>query len=82
VAFLYLVFYRRRWPDWIKLLGVVPAGLGVALAIQLAEDWPPSSELGRMLLAAAGVVVLAVVLRVLFERRERAAAAAPPPTSP
>jgi hypothetical protein len=77
-ALLYLVLYRRRWPDWVKLLGVVPAGLAIALGIQVAQDWPVSSGLALRLAVVSAVVLVAAILRALAVRRERAAAAAPP----
>jgi hypothetical protein len=77
-ALLYLLFYRRRWPDWVKLLGVVPAGLAIALGIQVAQDWPVSSKFALRLVAVSAVVLVAAIFRALALRRERAAA---PPTS-
>jgi hypothetical protein len=81
-AFLFLLFYRRRWPDWVKLLGVVPAGLAIALGIQLAQDWPPSSDLTFRVGAVLFFVLVAAVLRFVAERRTRASARdEAPPTS-
>src|SRR5262249_13611607 len=74
-AFLYLLLYRRRWPDWAKLLGVVPAGLAIALGIQIAEDWPPSSGVAFRVCAVVLVVLVAAVLRFLAERRARSLSA-------
>jgi hypothetical protein len=68
-ALLYVLLYRRRWPDWVKLLGVVPAGLAIALAIQLAEDWPPSPGIAARVGAVAGAVIVAAVVGNVLRRR-------------
>jgi hypothetical protein len=79
LAVAYVLAYRKRLPDWAKLLGVVPAGVGIALAIQLAELWPPSTTLVVRLATALGAVLAAVTLRgVLAQIRRRS----PPPDAP
>ncbi|HVU50769.1 MAG TPA: hypothetical protein VHL80_08790, partial [Polyangia bacterium] len=53
LALAYVLAYRKRMPDWAKLLGVAPAGVGIALAVQLAELWPPSPALAARLAGVA-----------------------------
>ncbi len=69
----YVLAYRKRAPDWLKLIGVVPAGLGVAAAVQLAQDWPPSSSLALLVAGVGAVLVAAIVLRLARARRARRA---------
>ena len=61
----------------MKLLGVAPAGVGVALAVQVAELWPPSPALAARLAGAVGAIVAAAALRWLVARRRPQSAAAP-----
>jgi hypothetical protein len=68
-ALLYVLLYRRRWPDWIKLLGVVPAGLAIALAIQLAEAWPPSPGIALRAGGVAGAVIAGAVVGQVLRKR-------------
>ena len=49
LAAAYVLAYRRKLPDFIKLLVAAPLGVALALAFQLAEIWPPP----RSLLGAA-----------------------------
>jgi hypothetical protein len=81
LAFVYALFYRKRAPDWAKLLGVVPAGVGIALVVQLAELWPPSSGLGLRLLGVAAAIVGAFVLGRFLARERDASPKAPAPPS-
>jgi hypothetical protein len=69
LAALYILLYRKRLPDWAKLLGVVPAGLAIAVLIQLAQEWPPSSEITPLIAGAAAAPVVAAGLRALWLRR-------------
>jgi hypothetical protein len=69
LAVAYVLTYRRRAPDWAKLLGVAPAGVGIALAIQVAELWPPSSSLAARLAGVVAAVIAAVALRWALARR-------------
>jgi len=81
LACAYALFYRRRAPDWAKLLGVVPAGVGIALVVQLAELWPLPSGLGLRLVAVAGALAAAFVLgRFLGRERDAAPKASAPPS--
>jgi hypothetical protein len=74
LAVAYVLAYRKRMPDWAKLLGVAPAGVGIALAIQVAELWPPSSELAARLAGVVAAVAVAAAVRWAVARRQ-----APPP---
>jgi hypothetical protein len=83
LAVAYAFFYRTRAPDWAKLLGVVPAGVGIALAVQLAELWPISSGLGLRLLGVVGAVAMAFALgRFLGRERDAGPRAPSPPSAP
>ena len=44
---LFVLGYRRKLPDFVKLLGAVPAGLAIAAAIQVVEVWPPPASVRR-----------------------------------
>lgn len=79
LAVAFVLLYRKRAPDWTKLLGAVPAGVGLALFLQLRETWPPSEAIVGRLAAAVGAVVAAVLVRVALARRARAGE--PPATS-
>jgi hypothetical protein len=68
----YILAYRRRAPDFVKLLVAVPVGLATALGVQLAELWPPPPPLRMVLLAAIAIVVAAAGLRGAVTRRGRA----------
>ncbi|HTA18236.1 MAG TPA: hypothetical protein VK989_03035, partial [Polyangia bacterium] len=69
----YVLAYRKRAPDWLKLVGVVPAGLGVAVAVQLVQDWPPSSSLALLVAGVVAAVIAAVALKLARARRARPA---------
>ncbi len=69
LAIAYVLTYRKRAPDWAKLLGVAPAGVGIALVVQVAELWPPSSELAARLAGVAGAIVAAVGVRWAVGRK-------------
>jgi hypothetical protein len=71
LAVAYVLLYRKRLPDWAKLLGVVPAGLAIALGLQLRELWPPSEAIVGRLAAALGAVVLAIVAKLALSRRAK-----------
>lgn len=68
LAVAYVLFYRKRAPDWAKLLVVAPAGVGIALAVQLAELWPPSPALAARLAGVAAALLVTVALRRLVLR--------------
>jgi hypothetical protein len=78
LALGFVLLYRRRMPDWAKLLGVVPVGVGIALVLQLADLWPLPGALALEGLAAVAELAIAIALRVTFARRARARAASPP----
>lgn len=69
LAVVYVLAYRKRMPDWAKLLGVAPAGIGIALVVQVAELWPPSPGLAARLAGVAAAVVAAAALRWGLARR-------------
>lgn len=71
LAVAYVLLYRRRMPDWAKLMGVAPAGLAIALGLQLRELWPPSEAIVGRLAAALGAVVLAIVAKLALSRRAK-----------
>jgi hypothetical protein len=68
LAVVYVLTYRKRGPDWAKLLGAVPAGLGVALAVQVADLWPLPGAFAARLAGAVAAVVAAVALRWAWAR--------------
>jgi hypothetical protein len=74
LSVVYVLTYRKRAPDWAKLLGVAPAGVGIALVVQLAELWPPSSAVVTRLGAAVAAILAAVAVRRLVARQSAAAA--------
>jgi hypothetical protein len=63
----YVLAYRRHAPDWVKLLGVAPAGVGLALALQVRELWPPSSALAVRLAGVGAALVAAYAVRRLID---------------
>jgi hypothetical protein len=67
----YVLAYRRKLPDFFKLLVAAPLGLGLALAFQLADIWPLPWPLLRDLLAAVLIVAAALALRVAVSRAQR-----------
>jgi hypothetical protein len=79
LAVAYVLFYRKRAPDWAKLLVVAPAGVGIALAVQLAELWPPSAALATRVAGVAAALVVTFALRRLV-RRASGRRMTPPPS--
>jgi hypothetical protein len=76
LAAAYVLGYRRKWPDFFKLLIAAPLGVGLALAFQLADIWPPPRSLLWPLIAAPAIVaaafaVRAAVSRIAFGTRRR-----------
>ncbi|MDB4982703.1 MAG: hypothetical protein JWM82_3455 [Myxococcales bacterium] len=69
LALLFVLLYRARMPDWAKLLAVVPVGIGIALALQLADLWPLTGALGLKVAVAAAALVGAVAGRVALAKR-------------
>jgi hypothetical protein len=69
LALAFALLYRRRMPDWAKLLGVAPAGVGIALGLQLADLWPLTGALSVKVAVAVGALVGAAVVRVGLARR-------------
>jgi len=70
-AVAFILGYRRRLPDFVKLLVSVPVGLAIALAVQLSEMWPLSAPLARALVLALLLVGLAAAARAIARRRRR-----------
>jgi hypothetical protein len=68
---LFVLGYRRTLPDFVKLLGAVPAGLAIAAAIQVVEVWPPPASVLGPLVASLAIVGAAAVLRWVLARRKR-----------
>jgi hypothetical protein len=68
-AVAFIVGYRRRMPDFLKLLIAIPAGVAVALCVQLVELWPLPGSVARPLLLAVALVAAAAVARWLLSRR-------------
>ena len=67
----YVLAYRRKLPDFFKLLIAAPLGVAVALVFQLADVWPPPRSLLLPLLAAPAIVGAAVGLRLALARLRR-----------
>jgi hypothetical protein len=65
----YVLGYRRKLPDFLKLLVAAPLGVALALAFQLADIWPPPRSLLGPLLAAPAIVAAAFALRVAVSRK-------------
>ena len=68
----YILGYRRKLPDFLKLLVAAPLGVALALAFQLADIWPPPRSLLGPLLAAPAIVAAALVLRMAVSRKASA----------
>src|SRR5262249_36609890 len=68
LAAAYVLAYRRKLPDFFKLLVAIPLGVGLALAFQLADIWPPPPSLLGPLLAAPAVVAAAFGIRAALSR--------------
>jgi len=64
----YVLAYRRKLPDFLKLLIAAPLGIGLALVLQLADIWPPPRSLLLPLIAAPAIVAAAFAVRMVFRR--------------
>ena len=73
LAAAYVLAYRRKLPDFLKLLVAAPVGVFIALVLQLVDIWPPPASLRLPLLAAPAIVAAAFALRVAVARRRPAA---------
>ena len=71
LASAYVLAYRRKLPDFIKLLVAAPLGIGVAVAVQLGDAWPLSPSLYAPLAGGAAIVAAAVVVRAVVSRIRR-----------
>jgi hypothetical protein len=76
LAAAYVLAYRRKLPDFFKLLIAAPLGLAIALVIQLVEIWPPPGSLLAPLVAAPAIVVGAFAVRMAVARLGRGARSA------
>ena len=71
LAIAVILGWRRRLPDWVKLLAVAPAGVGIALAIDVAELWPlPTATMATVAIGTL-LIAAAVAARVVLARRRR-----------
>jgi hypothetical protein len=77
LAAAYVLAYRRKLPDFFKLLVAAPLGVALALAFQLADIWPPPRALLGPIAAAAAIVGTAFAVRVAWARFRRGATATP-----
>ena len=64
----YVLGYRRKLPDFLKLLIAAPLGIGLALVFQLADIWPPPRSLLLPLTAAPLIVAAAFAVRMVARR--------------
>jgi hypothetical protein len=71
LAAAYVLAYRRRAPDFVKLLVALPLGVALSLAVQLVEIWPPPARLALELAGVAAVVAAAFLARAALGRRPR-----------
>ena len=69
LAAAYVLAYRRKLPDFFKLLVAAPVGVLIALVLQLADIWPPPSSVLLPLLAAPLIVAAAFGIRYALARR-------------
>ncbi|HVZ73688.1 MAG TPA: hypothetical protein VHJ20_15015 [Polyangia bacterium] len=80
LGFGYALLYGPRRPDWFKLLGVVPAGLAISVAMQTVDAWPLPGRLILMLLGGAAWIAIAIAVRLGRARRTGRGDGMPPPT--
>lgn len=69
LAVAYALAYRRRAPDFVKLLIVAPLGVGLALGVDLAELWPPPTAVALQLAGAMAVIAAVLGGRAWWRRR-------------
>lgn len=73
LAIAFVLAYSKRASDWVKLGGAVPAGILVALGVDVADLWPlPGATLATVLAVVASVGAT-VGARVFLARRRRGA---------
>jgi hypothetical protein len=68
LAAAYVLGYRRKLPDFLKLLVAAPIGVGIALILQVVDMWPPPPSLRLPLFAAPAIVAAAFALRRVLAR--------------
>jgi hypothetical protein len=69
LAVAFILLYRKRAPDWVKLGGAVPAGVAIALGVDIAELWPLPGATLATVLAVVAIVAAAAGARVVMARR-------------
>jgi hypothetical protein len=69
LAAAYVLAYRRKLPDFFKLLVAAPLGVLIALVLQLADIWPPPPSLRTPLVAAPAIVAAASAIRYVVARK-------------
>jgi hypothetical protein len=69
LAAAYVLAYRRKLPDFFKLLVAAPLGVLIALVLQLADIWPPPPSLRTPLVAAPVIVAAASAIRYVVARK-------------
>jgi hypothetical protein len=72
LAAAYVLAYRRRAPDFVKLLIALPLGVALSLGVQLVEIWPPPGTVALELAGAAAAIAAAFGARAAVGRRRRA----------
>jgi hypothetical protein len=75
LAALFILAYRPKLPDFVKLLGAVPAGLAIAALIQLVEVWPLSRAVVLPLVVSLLAVAAATALRLALRSKKTTATA-------
>src|SRR5262249_6515843 len=69
LAVAYVLAYRKRAPDFVKLLIAAPIGVALALALQLRELGPPPAALALELAGALAAIAAALGVRIALRRR-------------
>jgi hypothetical protein len=71
LAIAFILAYSKRAPDWLKLGGAIPAGVAIALAVDIADLWPlPGATLATVLVVLF-LVAGAAAGRRLWQRKHR-----------
>ncbi|HET6279681.1 MAG TPA: hypothetical protein VFH73_01895, partial [Polyangia bacterium] len=65
VALLFLLVNGRQSPDFVRLLVVVPIGVGISLVVQLVELWPLDENEQTLLRMVVAVLAAAAIVREL-----------------
>ncbi len=67
-ACAFLLLNRRGAPDWMRLMVVVPIGLGISAGLEVRDLWPIDDDRGQTVIRA----VVAAITAVIFLREWRA----------